>query len=222
MTSQPGPNLPEALAALAGAFRDLRRPAMLIGGLAVIARGIPRQTIDIDAVVQAEAQDIETLVQVFERWGFTARIPDAVAFARQCQVLLLRHEPSGVPLDLSLGWLPFEWEAMSRATPVDLAGVTLPVATAEDLVVFKAIAWRDRDRGDIERLDCDVALKVLPTEAASEAARFRVGHTAAAPRCGRRDADRLRDGPAGRDLVRPEPWRRATAVDAQRVRPHLD
>lgn len=67
-------------------------------------------------------------------------------------MLLLSHEPSGVPLDLILGWLPFERDAMSRATPIDLAGVTLPVATAEDLVVFKAVAWRDRDRGDIERL----------------------------------------------------------------------
>jgi hypothetical protein len=26
------------------------------------------------------------------------------------------------------------------------------VATAEDLIVLKAVAWRDRDRGDIERL----------------------------------------------------------------------
>jgi len=26
------------------------------------------------------------------------------------------------------------------------------VATAEDLVIYKAVAWRDRDRADIERL----------------------------------------------------------------------
>ena len=28
----------------------------------------------------------------------------------------------------------------------------MPVATAEDLVIYKAVAWRDRDRADIERL----------------------------------------------------------------------
>jgi len=152
MTGETRPDLPAALAALAATFRALGCPAMLIGGLAVIARGIPRQTIDIDAVVQGEGLDIEALLQVLERSGFTPRVPDAIAFARQRQVLLMRHQASGVPLDLSLGWLPFERDAMSRATPVDLAGVTLPVATAEDLVVFKAVAWRDRDRGDIERL----------------------------------------------------------------------
>ena len=26
------------------------------------------------------------------------------------------------------------------------------VATAEDLIVLKTVAWRDRDRGDVERL----------------------------------------------------------------------
>ena len=152
MTGEPRPDLPGALAALASALQELGCPAMLIGGLAVIARGIPRQTIDIDAVVQGEGLDVETLLRVLGRSGFAPRIPDAIAFAHQRQVLLMRHSPSGVPLDLSLGWLPFERDAMSRATPIDLAGVMLPVATAEDLVVFKAVAWRDRDKGDIERL----------------------------------------------------------------------
>ena len=152
MTHRPGPDLPGALEALASAFQALGRPAMLIGGLAVIARGVPRQTIDIDAVVFAEGLDVNWLSGILERSGFKPRIPDAITFARQHQMLLMRHTLSGVPLDISLGWLSFEWEAMSRATPVDLAGVTLPVATAEDLVVFKAVAWRDRDKSDIERL----------------------------------------------------------------------
>ena len=56
------------------------------------------------------------------------------------------------PLEISLAWLPFEYDALGRATVVDFAGVPIRVATAEDLVVFKTVAWRDRDRGDIERL----------------------------------------------------------------------
>jgi predicted nucleotidyltransferase len=35
---------------------------------------------------------------------------------------------------------------------VDFGGVRLRVATPEDLVIYKAVAWRDRDRSDIERL----------------------------------------------------------------------
>jgi len=33
-----------------------------------------------------------------------------------------------------------------------LEGVALRVAIPEDLIVYKAAAWRDRDRSDIERL----------------------------------------------------------------------
>ncbi len=41
---------------------------------------------------------------------------------------------------------------MARATTVELGGVRLPVATPEDLVIFKAIAWRDIDGSDIAEL----------------------------------------------------------------------
>jgi predicted nucleotidyltransferase len=67
-------------------------------------------------------------------------------------VLLLRHASSGTPMELSLGWLPFEREAMAHAEKVDLMGVSVPIARAEDLVIYKAVAWRERDRSDIERL----------------------------------------------------------------------
>jgi hypothetical protein len=33
-----------------------------------------------------------------------------------------------------------------------LGTASVPTATAEDLVVYKAVAWRERDRWDIERL----------------------------------------------------------------------
>jgi predicted nucleotidyltransferase len=55
-------------------------------------------------------------------------------------------------MELSLAWLPFEREALRRAELLDVGGVNVPVAVAEDLVVYKAVAWRERDRTDIERL----------------------------------------------------------------------
>jgi len=67
-------------------------------------------------------------------------------------VLLLRHEPTGTPIEVSLAWLPFEETALARAEPLDLVPGSVPVAVAEDLVIYKAVAWRDRDRADIERL----------------------------------------------------------------------
>lgn len=141
-----------AIEALAAALDELGAPAMLIGGIAVIARGVPRTTLDIDVVVQAEHLDLDRALTVFGRHGFTPRIPDARQFAEAHQVILLRHEASGTPVDVSLAWLPFEHEALARATPIDFGGPILPVARVEDLVVYKAVAWRERDRADIERL----------------------------------------------------------------------
>jgi len=142
----------DGLAALAATLEEIGAPAMVIGGIAVIAHGVPRQTADIDATVWAEAVELEALLRVLAGHGIRPRIADALAVARRHQVILLRHEPSGTPVELILAWLPFERDALARATPVDFGGVRIRVATPEDLVVYKAVAWRDRDRADIERL----------------------------------------------------------------------
>jgi hypothetical protein len=125
---------------------------MIIGGIAVIARGVPRQTIDVDATIWAEGLDPELLLVKSASHSLVPRLQESLEFARRHQVLLLRHEPTGIPVDLSLAWLPFERVALERAEPVDFGGVTIRVATAEDLVIYKAVAWRDRDRADVERL----------------------------------------------------------------------
>lgn len=125
---------------------------MIIGGVAVIAAGVPRQTIDIDATVRGRDSDIETVLAACAHHAIVPRISDALQFARERQVLLLVHEPSGVTMEVSFGWLPFEEEAIARAIEIDVEGLALRVARPEDLIVYKAAAWRDRDRSDIERL----------------------------------------------------------------------
>ena len=152
MTQPNSPDFRSALAALSDALKNMDRPAMLIGGLAVIARGVPRLTIDIDAVIHAEGLDLDRLWKVLRDSELEARVGDAVEIAAERMVLLLQHRPSRVAVDLSLGWMLFEREAMQRATTVDLDGVPFPVATPEDLVVLKAVAWRDVDRLDITEL----------------------------------------------------------------------
>lgn len=125
---------------------------MIIGGIAVIAYGIPRQTIDIDATVSAAQTTLDELLQRLAKHDITPRIDDAVRFAQEHQILLLTHTPTEIPLDISLAWLPFEEAALARARVVDFGGVRIAVASPGDLIVYKAIAWRGRDKADIERL----------------------------------------------------------------------
>jgi hypothetical protein len=146
------PTLRAAVQAVAGALSALPVPGMLIGGIAVITRGVPRLTRDVDATIAGGTITLSDLVDRLREHHLAPRIDDAVEFAEAHQVLLLRHVPSGVDVDLSIGWLPFELDALTAAETLDVAGVRVAVARAEDLVVYKAVAFRPQDQQDIERL----------------------------------------------------------------------
>jgi hypothetical protein len=125
---------------------------MVIGGLAVIARGVRRFTTDIDAVVQGDAVDLSALLKSLARNNIVPRIPDAKAFATANLILLVAHEPTGVELDLSLGWTGFEREALEARSPVAFGLLRIPTASAEDLVIFKVVAAREVDLQDARTL----------------------------------------------------------------------
>jgi len=120
-----------------------------IGGLAVQRWGEPRETVDVDLTLLTgfggEDRFISTLISNFE-----PRIADAVDFASANRVLLLRAR-SGVGLDIALGGLAFEEDAVDRSSlftfPPD---VPLRTCSAEDLLVLKAFADRPKDWVDVD------------------------------------------------------------------------
>ena len=142
----------DALAALHTGLERTGAPFMLIGGLAVVAHGVPRPTDDLDATAWAPGLDLDDLIAALAASDVVGRIPDMREFAAQTQVLLLRHAPSGIPIEVALAWLPFEEEALQRAVRLRIGGVPWPTATVDDLIIYKALAWRDRDRIDVQRL----------------------------------------------------------------------
>lgn len=119
-----------------------------IGGLAVLRWGEPRLTRDIDLTVLAGFGAEEPVVNgLFDR--FEARIDDARQFALHNRVALLRAV-NGVPIDVALGALDFEQRAVERASLWDVKEAQLLTCCAEDLIVHKAFAGRDRDWLDVE------------------------------------------------------------------------
>ncbi len=66
--------------------------------------------------------------------------------------LLLRHRESGINVDISLGILPFEKEAVERSIVYQAGELTLRLPTPEDLIIFKAVAHRPQDLLDIQAL----------------------------------------------------------------------
>jgi predicted nucleotidyltransferase len=78
------------------------------------------------------------------------RRTDAREFALTHRVLLLRAT-NGVDLDVSLAAFEFEREALDRATAFEFEpGVRLRTCSAEDLIIYRAVAGRARDVADIE------------------------------------------------------------------------
>ena len=124
---------------------------MIIGGVAVIAHGVARTTHDVDATL-ATNRDIAQIFGELERFDIYPRIEDALTLARARQELELRHRTSGVNVDLSLAWTPFELDALAAAEDMLLGSVEVTVARAEDLVLYKAVRWGPRDQQDVERL----------------------------------------------------------------------
>ncbi|MFZ4482480.1 MAG: nucleotidyl transferase AbiEii/AbiGii toxin family protein [Chthoniobacterales bacterium] len=142
-----------AAAELLGLCRSNGWACCLIGGLAVQRWGEPRFTRDADLTLLTGFGGEEVFVRALLA-KFQPRVADAESFALKARVLLLRSE-HGVDLDVALGALPFEERSIARASDYDFAaGCTLPTCSAEDLVVHKAFAGRERDWADIRGIIC--------------------------------------------------------------------
>lgn len=125
---------------------------MVIGGVAASILGRPRATRDIDALAAVPDDKWAPLLSAASAHGIGPRIDDPLKFARRTRVLLLRHSRSAVDIDVILGRLPYEIDAISRSSVHDLGGVLVKLPQVEDLLIMKAIAQRPQDLRDIEGL----------------------------------------------------------------------
>lgn len=141
-----------ALRDLVAWLQDAPTPGTVIGGVAASLLGRPRVTRDIDALVLLDESEWEAFLAKGTEFGFVPRLADALPFAHQARVLLVRHEASGIDLDMAFGALPFEEEAVARAVWHEVGGIRIPLPLPEDLLIMKAVAHRPRDLADIEAI----------------------------------------------------------------------
>lgn len=121
----------------------------VIGGVAVQRWGEPRLTRDVDVTLLTGLGDEEKYVDELLK-HFASRVADAREFALTRRVMLLTSG-DGTDIDLALGGLPFEENAVGRASDFEFyPGLTLRTCSAEDLMVMKAFASREQDWGDVK------------------------------------------------------------------------
>lgn len=120
----------------------------IIGGMALLRWGEQRMTKDVDITLLTGFGDEERYIRALST-DFEPLVPNAIEFGLRNRVLPVRTK-AGFKADIAFGGLPFEEQAVTRATEYVFAeGVSLRVCSAEDLVVMKAFAARPQDWIDI-------------------------------------------------------------------------
>jgi len=120
-----------------------------IGGIVLARWGEPRFTQAIDLTLLCPFGDESRVAQLLEPL-LQSRVSSPREFAIEARIYIGKTT-DGTPVDIALGGLPFEERTVARATPFAFADdIALVTCSAEDLVVMKAFANRERDWLDVE------------------------------------------------------------------------
>lgn len=140
--------LAEVLADLARAFGAIGVRWYLFGAQAAILYGAARLSADVDVTVALGDRTIGDLITALDAAGFEGRIGEPAAFAESNRVLPVAHRPTRMPADVVLAGPGLEERFLARAEARTIEDVTVPVASAPDLVVMKVLAGRPQDLDD--------------------------------------------------------------------------
>ncbi|NUN48807.1 MAG: hypothetical protein HUU15_08280 [Candidatus Brocadiae bacterium] len=124
-------------------------PYFAYGGVAVALWGNPRETQDVDAVVVTPDAECPRIVDALTASGFAA--------ANRARDLFpidgwTRLELGGRHADVALGRTPFDRIALDRRVRATIHAVPVWIASAEDLLLYKLIAFRYKDLADAESI----------------------------------------------------------------------
>jgi hypothetical protein len=140
--------LAEVLADLGRAFRTVGIRWYLFGAQAAILYGAARLSADVDVTVALGDRTIGELIAALDAAGFEGRVGEPAAFAESSRVLPVAHRPTRMPADVVLAGPGLEERFLARAEERMIEDVSVPVASAPDLVAMKVLAGRPQDLDD--------------------------------------------------------------------------
>jgi len=139
----------ELLRALAAAMEEQQAPWYLFGAQAAILWGSSRYSSDVDVTVSLDHEALPSFIAALKGHGFDLVFDDA-EFVEQSRVILFRHRPTDIRLDVVLSGPGLEEEFLERSLDVDVKGKKIPVISPEDLIILKTLAGRAKDVEDIK------------------------------------------------------------------------
>ncbi|HEY8082430.1 MAG TPA: nucleotidyltransferase [Solirubrobacterales bacterium] len=134
---------------------------VVIGGLALGARGVVRATKDIDIVVSPDVENLRVVAEVaVAAGGHVQRGETLLGTPLSIAAELAGGEQMAIDTDLGrldivqgLDGVPTFDELRSRASDAEVLGVNVAVCSVEDLRTMKHAAGRGQDLVDLENLD---------------------------------------------------------------------
>jgi hypothetical protein len=133
---------------------------VIIGGVAVILRAMPRFTKDLDICYSTEQDNLDALGSVLVALKARLRgIPDTVPFVpdgrtlRRTQIVCLTTPAGDIDLLANPDGAPCYDALRKHAGVMELGGRSVRVASIEDMLAMKRAAGRPQDLLDIESLE---------------------------------------------------------------------
>ena len=129
-------------------LRARRIDHVFVGGLAVLAFGEPRTTMDVDVIAAYGPADADPLAQEFRRRGFFASeedLRDALTDRTHCTI---EDRRSRYRVDLSAATTTPAKDAIAARQAVRWRGMSLPIAGPEHTIVMKLVFGREQDFED--------------------------------------------------------------------------
>lgn len=168
--------LVEAFQAALDALEEARVEYAILGGIAVNLHGLPRLTMDVDALVRAPRTAWPGLLDRLEARGYAYGRPGGPPRSQRDALDELARDGltemwrDGYRLDLLNVADPIHGEALSASRRVTFLSRDVPVITPEHLILTKWIVGRPKDLLDVDtvlaaqrgRLDLSVVRAWLP------------------------------------------------------------
>ena len=124
---------------------------VVIGGIAAIAHGVPRNTFDLDILIDATSENADRLLEALVSAGLgTASLIDATQLLSK--EITIFKDIARIDVRTATPGMVFA-DAWSRRQTIPVAGVPVHVVSRADLIASKRAAGRPVDLSDIRALE---------------------------------------------------------------------
>lgn len=125
---------------------------LLVGAYALAAHGYPRATMDIDIWVMPSPDNADAVLRAVRRFGAPLHNLTKADLEMEGTVFQIGVAPRRIDIITTASGLDFE-AASSRATAVEIEGITVRIPSIPDLIRNKRASGRTKDIADAEALE---------------------------------------------------------------------